>query len=155
MFSLTNHHFLYKSKGDDNMKLLFADGQALKVQAISSEDGKLHVSVLNNCYEQLKHLFTDTITTARIEVENDQGEVEETFENYTVFSYIKENLGKIFEVEMEQQGKDTETRLAEAEKRAEQAEKELTATQLALCEVYELLGQMQALLKPGEVDSNA
>lgn len=48
-----------------------------------------------------------------------------------------------------------QTRLAEAEKRAEQAEKELTATQLALCEVYELLGQMQALLKPGEVDSNA
>lgn len=141
------------------MKLLFADGQTLKVQAISSEDGKLHVSVLNNCYEQLKHLFTDAITnaitTARIEVENDQGEVEETFENYTVFSYIKENSGKIFEVEMEQQGKDTETRLAEAEKRAEQAEKELTATQLALCEVYEMIGQMQALLKPGEVDGNA
>lgn len=56
---------------------------------------------------------------------------------------------------MEQQGKDTETRLAEAEKRAEQAEKELTLTQLALCEVYELIGQMQALLKPGGVDGNA
>ena len=38
---------------------------------------------------------------------------------------------------------------------AEQAEKELTATQLALCEVYEMIGQMQALLKPGEVDGNA
>ena len=137
------------------MKLLFADGQTLQVQAISAVDGKLHVSVLNNCYEQLKHLFTDAITTARIEVENDQGEVEDTFENYTVFSYIKENSGKIFEVEMEQQGKDTETRLAEAEKRAEQAEKELTATQLELCEVYEMIGQMQSLLKPGEVDGNA
>lgn len=55
------------------MKLLFADGQTLQVQAISAVDGKLHVSVLNNCYEQLKHLFTDAITTARIEVENDQG----------------------------------------------------------------------------------
>lgn len=26
---------------------------------------------------------------------------------------------------------------------------------LALCEVYEMIGQMQALLKPGEVDGNA
>lgn len=137
------------------MKLLFADGQTLQAQSIQESDGKLHVSVLNNCYEQLKHLFTDPITTAKIEAENDQGEVEETFEKYTIFSYIKENSGKIFEVEMEQQGKDTETRLAEAEKRAEQAEKELTATQLALCEVYELIGQMQALLKLGEVDGNA
>lgn len=137
------------------MKLLFADGQTLQVQAISAADGKLHVSVLNNCYEQLKHLFTDPITTAKIEAENDQGKIEETFENYTIFSYIRENAGKIFEIEMEQQGKDTETRLAEAEKRAEQAEKELTLTQLALCEVYELIGQMQALLKPGEVDGNA
>lgn len=137
------------------MKLLFADGQTLQAQSIQESDGKLHVSVLNNCYEQLKHLFTDPITTARIETENDQGEIEETFENYTVFSYIRENAGKIFEIEMEQRGKDTETRLAEAEKRAEQAEKELTATQLALCEVYELIGQMQALLKLGEVDGNA
>ena len=56
---------------------------------------------------------------------------------------------------MEQQGKDTETRLAEAERRYEMAEKELTATQVALCEVYEMLGQMQALLKPGEADGNA
>ena len=49
------------------MKLLFADGQTLQVQAISAADGKLHISVLNNCYEQLKHLFTDPITTAKIE----------------------------------------------------------------------------------------
>lgn len=137
------------------MKLLFADGQTLQVQSISASDGKLHASVLNNRYEQLKHLFTDPITTARIEAENNQGEIEEVFENYTIFSYIKENSGKIFEVEMEQQGKDTETRLAEAERRYEMAEKELTATQVALCEVYEMLGQMQALLKPGEADGNA
>lgn len=93
------------------MKLLFKDGQTLQAQSISAGNGMLHVNILNNHYEQLKHLFTDPVTTARIEVEENQ----EVYENYTVFSSIRENSGGIFIVEMQQEGKDTATRLADLE----------------------------------------
>lgn len=93
------------------MKLLFKDGQTLEVQSITAADGILQVNVINNVYEQLKHLFTDPVTTARIEVDG-TGEV---YENYTIFSYIRENSGGIYIVELQQEGKDTATRMQELE----------------------------------------
>jgi len=93
------------------MKLLFKDGQTLQVQSISAADGVLHVNVINNVYEQLKHLFTDPETTGRIEVD----ETTDVYENYTIFSYIRENSGGIWIVELQQEGKDTATRVAELE----------------------------------------
>jgi myo-inositol-hexaphosphate 3-phosphohydrolase len=93
------------------MKLLFKDGQTLEIQSITAADGILQVNVIKNVYEQLKHLFTDPVTTARIEVDG-TGEV---YENYTVFSYIRENSGGIWIVEMQQDGKDTASKMAELE----------------------------------------
>lgn len=93
------------------MKLLFKDGQTLQAQAISAADGILHVNVINNVYEQLKHLFTDPETTGRIEVDG----TSEVYENYTIFSYIRENSGGIWIVELQQEGKDTATIVAELE----------------------------------------
>ena len=93
------------------MKLLFKDGQTLQAQSISAADGVLTVSVLNNVYEQLKHIFTDPGTTGRIEVDGTQ----DVYENYTIFSYIRENSGGIWIVELQQEGKDTATRVAELE----------------------------------------
>ena len=42
-------------------KLLFKDGQTLQVQSITAVNGTLRVNVINNSYEQLKHLFTDPL----------------------------------------------------------------------------------------------
>ncbi len=94
------------------MKLLFKDGQTLEVQSITAADGIMNVNVINNVYEQLKHLFTDPCTTSRIEIDG----TDEVYENYTVFSYIRENSGGIWIVEMQQEGKDTETRSADLER---------------------------------------
>lgn len=92
-------------------KLLFKDGQTLQVQSITATNGTLRVNVINNSYEQLKHLFTDPLTTGRIAVEGEDGGEAEVFENYTIFSFIRENAGGIFIVEMQQDGEDTDTKL--------------------------------------------
>ena len=92
-------------------KLLFKDGQTLQVQSITTSIGTLRVNVINNNYEQLKHLFTDPLTTGRIAVEGEDGGEAEVFENYTIFSFIRENAGGIFIVEMQQDGEDTDTKL--------------------------------------------
>lgn len=96
-------------------KLLFKDGQTLQVQAIAAANGTLRVNVINNSYEQLKHLFTDPLTTGRIAVEGEDGGEAEVFENYTIFSFIRENAGGIFIVEMQQDGEDTATKLKKLE----------------------------------------
>lgn len=93
------------------MRLLFKDGQTLNVQSITASNGNLQVNVINTVYEQLKHLFTAPETTGRIEVDG----MAEVYENYTIFSYIRENNGGIWIVELQQEGKDTATRLVELE----------------------------------------
>ena len=104
------------------MKLLFKDGQTLTVQSINAQNGKMVVNVINNVYQQLKHLFTDPLTTGKITVEDDTGKVAAVYENYTIFGSITEKNGGIFIVEMEQEGRDANTRIAELEKKeAEQA----------------------------------
>lgn len=94
------------------MIILFKDGQSLDVDSISTEDGALHIKILNSVYARLKSLFTDQTATAKIEIPDRPGEV---YENYTVFSYIKETGGGIFDVEMLQNGADVNARLTELE----------------------------------------
>ena len=94
------------------MLIIFKDGQTLDVQTISVADGALHIKTLNSTYARLKNLFTDATVMAKIEVPDKLGEV---YENYTVFSYIKETGGGIFDVEMLQSGADVNARLAELE----------------------------------------
>ena len=94
------------------MIILFKDGQSLDVESISTEDGALHIKILNSAYPKLKALFTDPVATAKIEIPDRPGEV---YENYTVFSYIKETGGGIFDVEMLQNGADVNARLTELE----------------------------------------
>lgn len=96
-------------------KLLFKDGQTLQVQSIAATNGTLRVNVINNSYEQLKHLFTDPVTTGRIAVEGEDGDEAEIFENYTIFSFIRGNAGGIFIIEMQQEGEDTATKLERLE----------------------------------------
>lgn len=108
------------------MKLLFGDGQTLNVQSITTQNGRMTVNVINNVYEQLKHLFTDPVTTGKIIVENGTGKAEEVHEGYTIFGSITERNGGIFIVEMEQEGKDTNTRIRELETKVEAQKEEMS-----------------------------
>ena len=103
------------------MLIIFKDGQTLDVQTISVADGALHIKTLNSTYARLKSLFTDATVMAKIEVPDKLGEV---FENYTVFSYIRESSGGVFDVEMLQNGADVNARLAEVENEKDELKKQ-------------------------------
>lgn len=124
------------------MRISFKDGQTLQAQSVSVSSGVLHVNVIQNSNEQLKHLFTDEVATERITVEED-GKEPVVYENYTVFCYIKENYGGIFDVEMQQAGKDTDTRLSEVEEKTVQTESELMA---AVAELTMIIGSLMEQL---------
>ena len=103
------------------MIVLFKDGQALDVESISTEDGALHIKILNNVYARLKSLFTDQAVTAKIEIPDRPGEI---YENYTVFSCIRESSGGVFDVEMLQNGADVNARLAGLENEKDELKKQ-------------------------------
>ncbi|MDV9963413.1 hypothetical protein RHL97_19195 [Clostridioides difficile] len=128
------------------MKLLiFNDSKSLEVQAVQQEEDTLHVRMIHVTPEEIKELFKDEFSTKRMVLKEDNKE-KAAYENYTVFSYIKEDAGGIYEVEMVQAGKDAETRLTEAEKVAkdamEVAENTVIELQDAIAELTMLISSM-------------
>jgi hypothetical protein len=116
------------------MKLVFNDSQYIEVQGITQAERSITINLINTCYETLKHLFTDPVATCKMTL--DDGTV---YENYTVFSYIKEGCGGIFHVEMFQEGKDTKTALKDLEEGQTMNEQQITDARIALCEIYEMI----------------
>ena len=119
------------------MKLVFNDSQYLDVQGIKKHDNSITVNVINTHYETLKSLFTDAIATAKMTLAD--GTV---YENYTVFSFIKENYGGIYQVEMIQKDKDPKALLAELSEKERLISQQITDAQMALCEIYEMIEGM-------------
>lgn len=130
------------------MKLLiFNDSQSLEVQAVDQTDDILHIRMIHVTPEDLKSIFKDEFLTRRMALKENNKE-KAVYEKYTVFSYIKEDAGGIYEVEMIREGKDTDTRLSEAENAAqaakETAESTVTAMQEAIAELTTLIAMMGA-----------
>lgn len=124
------------------MKLLiFNDSQSLEVQAVYRDGDAIYVRIIHVTPDELKGYFKDEFLTKHMVLK--ENNKEEVYENYTVFSYIKEDAGGIYEVEMVQQGKDIETRIDEAENAAqvakETAESTVTAMQEAIAELTMLI----------------
>lgn len=61
----------------------------------------------------------------------------ESFEKYNKLSYLKEEAGGIWEVEMMQKEKDDATKILELEKALAAANRQVTDLQMAICELYE------------------
>ena len=125
------------------MKLLiFNDSQSLEVQAVYREGDAIHVRVIHVTPDELKGCFKDEFLTRNMILKENNKEIE-VYENYTVFSYIKEDAGGIYEVEMVQEGKDIKTRIDEAEMAAQDAQRtaneSVTAMQEAIAELTMLI----------------
>lgn len=125
------------------MKLLiFNDSQSLEVQAVYKDGDAIHVRVIHVTPDELKGYFKDEFLTKNMTLKENNKEIE-VYENYTVFSYIKEDAGGIYEVEMVQQGKDIETRIDEVEIAAQDAQRtaneSVTAMQEAIAELTTLI----------------
>lgn len=123
------------------MKLLFKDGQTLTVQSIFVQDGIMRVNVINNVQEQLKRLFTDPMTTGKIVVENDSGKTTDVYENYTEFSFIQENAGGVFIVEMQKAGETTEEKLSALGKENEKLKNTCDMLTQCILEMSEMVYQ--------------
>ena len=125
------------------MKLyIFNDSQSLEVQAVYKDGDAIHVRVIHVTPDELKGYFKDEFLTKNMTLKENNKEIE-VYENYTVFSYIKEDAGGIYEVEMVQQGKDIETRIDEVEIAAQDAQRtaneSVTAMQEAIAELTTLI----------------
>lgn len=132
-------------------KLVFNDGRSIDIQSVAVGEGHLYVRIILTTSEQLKALFMDEFATQRMYISENGVPAKETYENYTQLSYIKEEVGGIWEVEMIQTGKSVKEKLKEVEAQAleattlardtqdslESATTQITDLQLALCELYE------------------
>ncbi|MBS6764855.1 MAG: hypothetical protein KH304_14920 [Clostridium sp.] len=128
------------------MKLLiFNDSQSIEAQSVYQDGDAIHVRMIHTTPDELKTLFRDEFLTKKMTLKENNKEMA-VYENYTVFSYIKEDAGGIYEVEMVKEGKDIDTRLSEAENTAqaakETAESTVTAMQEAIAELTTLIATM-------------
>lgn len=125
--------------------LIFNDSQSMEVQSVVQKGDALYIRVIHVTPDELKSLFKDNFLTKKMILKEDN--IEKTvYENYMVFSYIKEDAGGIYEIEMIQEGKDIETRLSETETVAqdakETAEKSISALQEAVAELTILISTL-------------
>lgn len=118
-------------------QLIFNDGRTLEIQSVTKVgEDKLHIRVILTTSEQLKALFGDTFATEKMTMHENHTEVE-SFEKYNKLSYLKEEAGGIWEVEMMQKEKDDATKILELEKTLAAANRQVTDLQMAICELYE------------------
>lgn len=135
-------------------KLVFNDGRSIDIQSIAEGDGYLHVRIILTTSEQLKALFMDEFATQRMYVSENGVPAKGVYENYNQLSYLKEEVGGIWEVEMLQKEKSIGEKLNQLEEKAlavatlaqsnkmttEDIAQQVTDLQLALCEMYEGMG---------------
>lgn len=122
----------------------FNDGRSINIQSITKAEGCLHIRTILTTSEKLKALFMDSFATQKMTVSENGVPEKEAYENYTELSYIKEETGGIWEVEMLQKGASIKEQLGKVEESlsatnslAEDVAEQVTAIQLALCELYE------------------
>lgn len=113
------------------MKLTFNNGEVLETQSVEEINSSLKIRTINKSIDELRALFSDTFKTRRIVVSDNRDT--KVFDNYTELEYTAEYSGGIREVSIIKEGETVEQRL---EKNAS----EITELQLALCEVYEMMG---------------
>lgn len=102
-------------------KIVFNDSRQIEVQSVAESNGILHVRLILTSAEALKALFQDGFATQKITYFENQQQVA-VYENYTVFKYVKEEVGGIWEVEVSQKEKDTKTRLGIIEEKVKELE---------------------------------
>lgn len=81
------------------MKIIFNDATELNVQAVKLEDGYLKILTVGNTPEQLRVLFSDTVRTQKMIVQ-ERGQTVATYEGYTAYKWAEVRPGKIYAAAM-------------------------------------------------------
>lgn len=134
---MKEHNYCYlvqnpskKKKGANRkMKITFNDGQELQIQqAAVQSDGALLIKTISATEEQLKTIFSDTMTTKRMTVQ-ERGTEDAVYEKYTTFDAIVKYTAGILGVILYKEGEDPDSRMAALEARLKEAEEKNTNLQ--------------------------
>ena len=123
-------------------KLIFNDGRNCEVQTVEASGGMLHARFILQTSEQLKAFFKDEFACKKLTVQENGKET--VFENYTNLTYIKEEAGGIWEVEMVQPEADLETRMSAVEHKADDTLNALTEAVLELTTAIAAMKEVEA-----------
>lgn len=116
------------------MKLSFNDGSFLDIETLTASDGVMVIQVLRTDHDTLKNIFENEFATSRMVFNG------EAYEGYTILQRITEYTGKIWEVEMDQVGETPSEKIAAVDAKTDTLASDVTDIQLALVELYELIG---------------
>ena len=124
-----NH--LITRKEVDIMKVTFNDASELTIQEVSESAGYLRIKVINQSREDLLKIFQDESKTELMKISESRDT--KVYEKYVTFVSLTEYVGAIYEVCIAQKGKTVDELLTDALD-------QITQAQIAMCEIYEMMG---------------
>lgn len=123
------------------MKITFNDAQELQIQQIATQtDGGLLIKTISASEDQLKTLFSDTMTTKKMTV-SERGSTDAVYENYTKLDAIVKYTAGILGVLMYREGEDPDSRIAALEARLKEAEEKNEMLEGCILEMSEMVYQ--------------
>ena len=123
------------------MKITFNDAQELQIQQIATQtDGGLLIKTISASEDQLKTLFSDTMTTKKMTV-SERGSTDAVYENYTKLDAIVKYTAGILGVLMYREGEDPDSRIAALETRLKKAEEKNEMLEGCILEMSETVYQ--------------
>lgn len=119
------------------MKIIFNDSQELTVQDVSIQaDGGLLVKTISATEEQIKAIFSDSMTAKKMTVQERGAELA-CYENYTKFDAVVKYTAGILGVVMYRDGQAPEERIQTLEKEKEEMQKKIDQLEGCILEMSE------------------
>lgn len=123
------------------MKIIFNDGQELTVQDASIQaDGGLLVKTISATEDEIKAIFSDTMTTKKMTVQ-ERGLELACYENYTKFDAVVKYTAGILGIVMYQEEQAPEDRIKTLEKEKADMKEKIDQLEGCLLEMSELVYQ--------------
>lgn len=123
------------------MKIVFNDGQELTVQDTSIQtDGSLLIKTISATEEQIKAIFSDSMTTKKMNVQ-ERGAQIASYENYIQFDAVVKYTAGILGIVMYQEEQAPEDRIKALEKEKADMKKEIEQLEGCILEMSELVYQ--------------
>ena len=123
------------------MKIIFNDGQELTVQDVSIQaDGGLLVKTISATEDEIKAIFSDSMTTKKMIVQ-ERGSEFACYENYTKFDAVVKYTAGILGIVMYQEEQAPEDRIKALEKEKADMKEKIDQLEGCLLEMSELVYQ--------------
>ena len=123
------------------MKIIFNDGQELTVQDVSIQaDGGLLVKTISATEDEIKAIFSDSMTTKKMTVQERGAELA-CYENYTKFDAVVKYTAGILGIVMYQEEQAPEDRIKALEKEKNEIQEKINQLEGCILEMSEQVYQ--------------